>query len=105
MKQQLQVSIPDKKLDPTSQPDAVYLLIEAFVVAAERQIRGMGRGSERLEAVTVAVIRSIEIPREGRQTTAEMMARMVYTSIALKVPDNLRHSKTEPPAPPRENTP
>ena len=105
MIEQLQVEPPKEKIDPIKDNDDAFLLIESYVIRAEKQFQGIHRGPERLQAVTQAVIRAIVLPDNCTIEAAKLMALMVYTSIALKLPDNLRHSKTEPPVPDREFTP
>jgi hypothetical protein len=105
MLEQLHVTIPPERTDPFLEPDEAFKLVESYVIEAERQIRGIERGPERFKAVLAAVMRAIEFPDEGRETAAAVMVQMVYTSIAIHLPDHMRLSKTHPPAPPREEEP
>ena len=97
------VTIPDEKLDPFTQGDEVATLIEHYIGQAERQIRGIEHGPQRLEAVTVAVMQAVILPRFYPKKVAQHMVQVLYHHIARNIPSNLRMSGT--PAPPRERTP
>ena len=102
MIEQLQVAIPDEKLELFTQPDEVFKLIEGYVIAAERQFHGIERGPERLETVSHAVLRSVQLPLEDRLLMARMLTQLVYVSLARNLDDEMRLSKrTQPPVEPR----
>lgn len=86
-------------------PDAISEWIEYLIGEAERQLGGSSRGPDRMEAVVEAVVRSVELPDVaasvhhggslvGRRGIAKMVSQMVYSTIARRLPPNLR---TTPP--------
>jgi len=98
----MKVHLPPHKLDPFTDGDEVARLINYLIGEAERQIRGIEKGPQRLEAVTEAVMDSVVLPMLIPKKVARHMVQVLYHHIAKNVPDHLRLSKTSDPAPDRE---
>jgi hypothetical protein len=96
------VAAPPKKLSVLEDADDAFLYARNVIIEAERQIRGIGRGKARLDAVTDALMPHLILPKtQTPRLLVQIFAKTVYTSIAIQLPDSLRMSKTEPPSPPR----
>ena len=90
MRTMLDADIPEEKLDLFAKPDETFKLIEAYVIAAERQLHGIERGSERLEMVSQAVLRAVKLPVDDRLLMAKMLTQLVYVSLARHLDDEMR---------------
>lgn len=82
-------------------PDAISAWIELLIGEAERQMGGPSRGGERMEAVIDVVVKSVVLPDLAatmppggsvlsRRDLARMVSQMVYSTIARRLPPNLR---------------
>jgi len=95
------IVLPKVLLDPLVDTQEAIDLARHVVIEAERQIQGIQKGHERLDAVTEVLIQCLVLPKENPRDFAKLFAKTVYFHIAEHVPDHLRMSKTQPPAPER----
>jgi hypothetical protein len=89
----LSIPVPDTPFDPFAQSDEVAEFIENLIVTAEREIRGVDSGPQRMDAVVEILVQSVGAPVFGDVQIARLLAQTLYGALARGLPDNLRLSK------------
>ena len=94
----LKVDLPDTPLNVFDQPDETARWLETLILEAEREIRGLERGPDRLSAVAEVVEQTVVLPNIEdadiqRRVMARMLVQVAYSMIVKGLPANLRSSK------------
>lgn len=89
----LSIPVPEKPLNPFTQSDEVSEFIESLIIAAEREIRGINSGPQRMEAVVEILVQSVGTPVFGDAQIAHVLAQTLYGSFARNLPPEFRLSK------------
>jgi hypothetical protein len=102
MRPTLQIAEPAVPIDPINEPDAALEWIEKLIVEAERQISGLQRGGERMEAAVDVASRTLGRPCYGNREVSRLAVQLIYSRTVRGLPPEYR-SSTQPPAPNRED--
>lgn len=99
----LSIELPATKLDPLKKSDEAFDFATKVIIEAERQLPGIDleMGRRRLALATDVMMEALVLPALNPRAFAKLYVKTVYVSIARRLPDHMRASKTEPPSPER----
>ena len=87
----LKIALPAELVDPSSEEALRW--IEELIITAEKQITGIERGPERMEAVVEVASQTLGGPLHENHAVVRIMCQLVYNKLAENLPPQFRTPK------------